>query len=402
MRKLQAFIAFFVFISVAALTVSGQADGIKPNLAAGDVASINAAENKIVLQTKDGAIDVVLSASTAFKRVPPDNPKLSAAVDAVLNDISAGDKVLVTGTVAADKKSIPAKVVYLITKSDISAKQQKEREEWRARGISGRIVSLDVPNKKIVLATRGMAGERSVTITPKETAEFRRYAPDSVKFDDAKISNYGELAVGDQVRALGDRSADGATFAADKIVSGSFKMVGGTITAIDAAKKEITIKEVQTNKPITIVVNDASMLKKFPAEFAAMFAARMQGGAPQPPGQGGNVTVRPPNQQGNPPAQGGAPNGGMRPGAGGRGEFDDMLERFPAVTLAELKVGDAIAVSSTTGAVPNRVTAIKLLSGVEPFLNAPQMAQGGGRGGQSGGPAGGGFSIPGLDGIGFP
>lgn len=395
MRKTLAFIAFFILIGSVTLSASAQAEGIKANFAAGDVASVSAAENKIVLLTKDGSIDVVLSATSVYKRVPPDNPKLSAAVDATLNDIGAGDKILVTGVVAADKKTIPAKVVYLITKSDISKKQDKEREEWRTRGLSGRITSLDVANKKIVVTTRGMMGERSVTITPKDTAEFRRYAPDSVKFDDAKISNYGELAVGDQVRALGDRNADGAAFTAERIVSGSFKMVGGTITAIDPAKKEITIKEVQTNKPITIVINDGSILKKFPAEFAAMMAGRMQGGGVQPPGQGGNVTVRPPNQQGNPPAQGNGQGGGMR--QGGRGEFDDMIERFPAIALADLKLGDAIAVSSTTGAVPNRVTAIKLLSGVEPFLNAPQAARGGQGGGQ-----GAGLSIPGLDGIGIP
>lgn len=403
MRKTLAFIAFFILIGSLTLSASAQAEGIKANFAAGDVASVNAAENKILLQTKDGAIEVILSATSAFKRVPPDNPKLSAAVDAALADIGAGDKILVTGVVAADKKTIPAKVVYLITKSDISKKQDKEREEWRTRGLSGRITSLDVVNKKIVVATRGMMGERMVTITPKATADFRRYAPDSVKFDDAKVSNYGELTVGDQVRALGDRNTDGSEFTADRIVSGSFKMVGGTITAIDAEKKEITIKELQTNKVVTIVVNDGSVLKKFPAEFAAMMAGRMQGGGGvQPPGQGGgNANVRPPTQQGTAPPNGQA--GGMRPGGGGgRGEFDDMLERFPAITLTDLKTGDAIAVSSTTGAVPNRFTAIKLVSGVEPFFNAPQMPQGGGRGGQGGGGQGAGFSIPGLDGIGIP
>ena len=394
MRKILTLIAFVILIGVAGRTVSAQADGIKANYAAGDVVSVNAAEKKIVLQTKDGAIDVVLTETTSFKRVPPDNPKLSAAVDAALTDIGEGDKILVTGMVSDDKKSIPAKVVYLITKSDISKKLEKERADWRARGISGRIISLDVPNKKIIITMRGMMGERTVTITPKETAEYRRYAPDSVKFDDAKLSHYGELTVGDQLRALGDRSEDGSSFTAEKIVFGSFKTVAGKITAIDLDKKEITVKDVLTDKPVTIVVNDSSMMKKFPPEFGAMMAGRTQGGA-QPPRQGENVGVRSPNQQGNPPQGGGM----MRPGGGmgGRGELDDMLERFPNVSLAELKVGDSIAVSSTVGAVPNRVTAIKLVSGVEAFLNVPQMPRGGQGGGQSSG-----FSIPGLDDFGIP
>jgi hypothetical protein len=78
----------------------------------------------------------------------------------------------------------------------------------------------------------------------------------------------------------------------------------------------------------------------------------------------------------------------------GAGGIDDMLERFPTITVADLKVGEMIAFSSTKNANPQRVTAIKLLSGVEPFLKAPQSAgnSGGRRGAESG------FSIPGLDG----
>ena len=87
----------------------------------------------------------------------------------------------------------------------------------------------------------------------------------------------------------------------------------------------------------------------------------------------------------------------IKTGPGG-GTLDEMLERLPAITMADLKVGDAIAVSSTTGPDPGRVAAIKLLAGVEPFLNAPAMpaAQGGPR------PSSPSINIPGLDGIGGP
>jgi hypothetical protein len=126
------------------------------------------------------------------------------------------------------------------------------------------------------------------------------------------------------------------------------------------------------------------------------------GTGPQPPNQGGagaggNVTVRPPNQGGNQqnPQAGG--NQTRMGGGGGRGEFDDMIERFPNISLAELKVGSAVAASSTAGAVPGRVTAIKLLSGVEPFFAAAAQAP---RGNNQASPS---LNIPGLDGgIGGP
>ena len=85
----------------------------------------------------------------------------------------------------------------------------------------------------------------------------------------------------------------------------------------------------------------------------------------------------------------------MRPAGGG---IDDMFERFPTITATDLKAGDIIAVSSTRGTELDRVTAIKLLSGVEPFLRAAQMAAA-----RQGGPQRQlDLNIPGLDGFGTP
>jgi NADPH-dependent curcumin reductase CurA len=47
-----------------------------------------------------------------------------------------------------------------------------------------------------------------------------------------------------------------------------------------------------------------------------------------------------------------------------------MLERMPQTTLAELKAGDMIVVSSTSGADPTRLTAIALVAGIDAIINA--------------------------------
>jgi hypothetical protein len=74
-----------------------------------------------------------------------------------------------------------------------------------------------------------------------------------------------------------------------------------------------------------------------------------------------------------------------------------MLERLPAVTLAELKPGQMIVVSSTVGADPTRVTAIQLVSNVEPLIAMMSRrtggAGGGGMGGGMGAAAGGGMNF---------
>jgi hypothetical protein len=394
MRQKTFLLILLVFLVSASFVVRAQ-DAIKPSVVPGEVSSVTASE--IVLQTKDGAVSAVLSDKTEYKRVSPENPSLKTAVAATFADIGAGDKIIVTGIMAADKKSIPARAVYLMTKADIAGKQSKDQEQWRTRGISGQVAAVNAATKEITVTSRGMMGETKIVLTPKDDAKFRRYAPDSVKYDEAKTSSLDEIKVGDSVRALGDKSADGASFKAEEIISGSFQTVGGTITAIDQAKNEIIITNIQTKKPVTVVVGQNSVLKQFPPEMAQRLAAfQTGGGAMQPP-----AGMRPPqgNQPGgqtNPQGQT-APNG-MRPRGGGMrgaGGIDEMLERFPTITIADLKVGEMIAFSSSKGANSERVTAIKLLSGVEPFLKAPQQAAGN-NGGRRGADAG--FSIPGLEG----
>jgi hypothetical protein len=48
-----------------------------------------------------------------------------------------------------------------------------------------------------------------------------------------------------------------------------------------------------------------------------------------------------------------------------------LLDQSPAITVADLKTGDAIVVSSTVGASADKVTAISLVAGVEPIITKP-------------------------------
>jgi hypothetical protein len=359
----------------------------KNSVVTGDVVSIDS--TSLVLKTADGELNVSLTDKTEYKRVPPENPVLKAAVPAALTDIGVGDKLLVTGMMSADKKSLPAKSLYLMTKSDIAGRHQKDKERWATRGISGRIKAVDQNTKQITVEVRGLGAATSVVLTPKETAKFLRYAPDSVTYSEAVASKVTDIAAGDMLRAVGDRSADGASFAAEEIVTGAFQTHAGTVKSVDVAKNEVVITELQSKKHVTVSLASTSVLKKFPEQMAQMMAARQAGGGAGGPGAagGGQMQMR--------PAGGG--QGG--PGGGPRGGIDEMLERFPTITAADLKVGEMIAISSSKTPSLDRITAIKLLAGVEPFIRAAQMsaAAQGGRG--QGSPS---LSIPGLDGFDNP
>jgi hypothetical protein len=216
--------------------------------------------------------------------------------------------------------------------------------------------------------------------------DIRRYAPDSIKFSDAKTATLAEVKVGDQLRALGERSTDGTRFTPEKIVTGSFRNVAGAVTAVDPTTGEVKINDMQTKQPLTIVVKNDAVLRKF--EPGGMMFGRGPGAGPGA-GQAGQTPAGGQAQPGNRAQQTGGASPGGGPGAGGGGmrgggggNIQEMLERLPTIALADLKVGDTIIVSSTKGADPARLTAITLVSGADALLNmiaARQQAQPGGQ-----------------------
>jgi hypothetical protein len=348
----------------------------------------------MAVKSKDGEMAATFSDKTSFKRVSPEKPDLASALPAERSDIGIGDKVILTGVPAADGRSVPARSVYLMTKGDLAQKSAKDLEQWRTRGINGKVVSADQATSTVTVQIASLTGNTTVALTAKPKAKFLRYAPDSIRFDEAKVSSMSEIHPGDMLRALGDKSPDGARFEADEVVTGAFQTIAGTVRSVDAQKNEVLIKDLRSGKDVTVVISETSVVKRFPPEMAERMAAfQTRGGGARPPG-GGQPG------EGSPPVQGqGQGQGGGRGFGGARaGGIDDMLDRFPAITVADLKPGDMVALSSSKGVNVDRVKAIKLLAGVEPFLRMAQAA--GGQRGQQG--VQGGLNIPGLDGFSFP
>jgi hypothetical protein len=380
------FFAAAIGLITLAITSAAFAQGGDPNIAAkhaiGAITSIDAAAKQLTIKTDAGStVTVSLSDKTTYKKLAPGEQSLTNATDVTFADLAEGDRVMARGTVSADQKSVPALMVVVMTKGDLAKKAEAERIEWRRRGILGVITALKPEAKEITISNRTMAGTQSVVIALSDKTEMKRYAPDSIKFGDAKPSEFSELKVGDQLRALGDRPADPLHFNAEKVVTGSFRTVGGVVTAVDPATGEIKINELEKKHPLTIVVKHDAVLRRFPSEMGGLGRGPGGPGGGAPPAGGGQQA------QGGAPArpQGGAPGAG---GPGGRPGFNinDMLERLPTISIADVKVGDTIIVSSTQGVDPTRLTAISLVTGADTLLAmlAPRPAAG-----QAPNPAGG-------------
>jgi co-chaperonin GroES (HSP10) len=350
---------------------------ISPNRALGEVKVKDAAAKQLIIKTDAGSlVTVVLNDATSYMRVAPGETTLTNATKITFADVAEGDRVLALGKVSEDQKLVPARNLVVMTKADIAKKQEAERAEWKKRGVLGIITALKPETKEITISSRTMAGSQALIIPISEKVELRRYAPDSIKFADASVAKFDDLKVGDQLRALGERNPEGTAFTAEKVVTGSFKTVGGVITAIDLGTGEVKINDLQTKQPLTIVVKQDAVLRKFPpaSEMGGMMMMGRPGG-----GAGGQSAAGPGAGQGG--GQGGQ-GGGAGGGRGGGPNMQDMLERLPTIAIADVKVGDTIIVSSTKGADPTRLTAISLITGADTLLNMLAARQQ-----QSGGPA---------------
>jgi hypothetical protein len=375
----------FFFAAALGLITLFAPQGGDPNITAkyaiGEVKSIDAAAKQLTIKTDAGSmVTVSLSDKTTYKKLAPGEQTLTNATDVAVNDLAEGDRVMARGNVSEDRKSVPAVMVIVMTKGDLAKKAEAERAEWRRRGILGVITALKPETKEITITHRTMAGNQLVVIPVTDKTEMRRYAPDSIKFADAKPSDFGELKVGDQLRALGDRTEDPLRFNPQKVVTGSFRTVGGVVKEINAATGEIKISELEKKTPLTIIIKQDAVLRRFPAEFGMGFGAR-PGGAGGPGGAapaGGAQPAAQGNAQQRPQGAGGPGGpGGGRPGGGGF-NINDRLERLPTISLADVKVGDTIIVSSTQGVDPTRLTAISLVAGADTLLAmlAPRPAAG--------------------------
>lgn len=348
--------------------------------ALGEIKSVDMQSMRLVLTTTAGEITVVFDGSAQFLQVPPGETTLAKASPIPSGQIAAGDRVLARGKVSQDRKTITARQIIVMTKAAIDQKQAREREEWRERGVSGTITAIDPASRSVSLRLFSPGTAQILTVEVKR-ASFRRYAPDSIKFADALPSAFEQLKIGDQLRALGKKDETGNRLDAETVVSGSFTMAGGPITAVDPENKTISINNLQTRSPLTILIKEDSLLRRIPPEFANMLARRAQmiqgqnggnSGSPQRSltsgkGQGAGQTPQFGGQGGQ-----GRPGGlGGPPGAGMRGDLSQLFQRLPAISLGELKVGELVLVSSTVGSDTSRVTAIQLATGVEPLLTEP-------------------------------
>jgi len=348
--------------------------------AVGTIKSIQADSITVAAESGgEGDIIAKLMGSTKILRVPPGEKDLKNATALQPQDLQPGDRVLVRGQASADGHTIAALAVIVMKQADVAAKQQHDRDDWQKRGVGGLVTKLDAATDTIMISSGGMGANRSIAVHIGKDTILRRYAPDSVKFDDAKPAPVDQIKAGDQLRARGTRNPDGSEVSAEEIVSGAFRNIAGTIKAIDAASNTMTVQDAIGKSAVVVKVSPDSQMKKLPAEMAQRIAMWLKGTAGGGSGDQQGANGQGMSGKGAAPVAGGArpgtespasrgPGGG--PGGNGPPDLQRMLSRLPNSTLADLQKGDAVMIVSTEGGDLGAVTAITLLAGVDAILTA--------------------------------
>ncbi len=404
MPKLFAMCLTAVILTACLCSAQDAATSSKPaDHVIGTVTAVDHAAHTVTVKEDktDAEYSIQLQNTKTLLKVEPGAKDLKSATRINASDLAVGDRVDIRGMKTdGTPPALAARSVVLMSARDLQQAHQAEAAAWQ-QSTAGMVTSVDPSAQTLNITVRTPEGPKPMVVQAPKTTEFSRYAPDTPKTP--VPSQLADIQPGDQVRVIGEKSADGSSITAQKLYSGAFRTIAGTVSSIAADGKELTIKNLQTNKPVQVVLTDDSAVRKLP-QMMAMGLARQfnpdfkaQGGPGGSP-NGGNTAGAPPNgarggeartgEAGSTNGSQGA-NGGWRggngapggPGGGGRargGDLSQMLDRIPKIAVSDLKQGDAVLISGAAVTPDNsRLIATNVIAGVEPIFQSAPPRQGG-------------------------
>jgi hypothetical protein len=332
----------------------------------GSITAING--DTLTVKTDAGDVhQVQVPATASLKRVEPGQTDLTKAEPLEFGSLAVGDRVLVTLDPNATSGTSQAARIVAIKQADVAKKQEAENAAWN-QGVHGLVKSVNATTGVIVVTTRIGPLTKDVTVNTTAATVLERYAPGSVRYDEARHAPITAIQPGDQLSARGTKTPDGTAIAADGVISGTFRSIPGTVISTDTAASTVTVKDLSAKKsapPVTVRIAADLELRRLDDNVATRIAAGLKGNAAGGGGRGANG------------GGGGGGGNGQRTfnqgGAGqGRMDLETILDRAPEIQIGALKKGDAVMIVATED--PSGLNAVKLLAGVEPLLEAPEAA----------------------------
>ncbi|HSU32132.1 MAG TPA: hypothetical protein VLJ11_12945 [Bryobacteraceae bacterium] len=288
-----------------------------------------------VKEDKTGAeYNISLENTKTFLKVSPESKDLKAASRFNPSDLQNGDRVSVRGyKMDGLPNGVAAASILLMSARDLQRAHQSEMEAWQ-HSTAGVVESVDTATKQLKVAIRTPNGPQTMAVDGTN-AEFTRYSPASPKVPVA--SQLSEVQPGDQIRVIGTKDENGSIITAQKIYSGSFRTVAGTITSISPDGKDVTVSDRRTRQQVQFLLTSDSSIKKLPPQAAAGLAQ----GAP-----------------------------------GGSRDISQLLQSAPTINVSDLHPGQAVIASGGAGPNHSPLTATNIVVGVDQLLQSAAPRRG--------------------------
>src|SRR5271154_2396877 len=122
----------------------------------GVIKSIQADSVTVAAET-GGEVTATLAPTTKILRVPPGEKDLKNATALQVQDLQAGDRVLIRGQASpdGDTHKLSALSVIVMKQADVAAKQQHDRDDWQKRGVGGLVTKVDAAGDTITISAGG-------------------------------------------------------------------------------------------------------------------------------------------------------------------------------------------------------------------------------------------------------
>lgn len=365
---------FLLALSLAVPSIHAQAPA-RPRYVSviGTIEKVDTGAKTLSLKTDKGEMPVIkFDERTQFILLPAGETDAKKGTRAAAADVSAGDRVI--ARMLPDDESKPAVFLYFSKQGDLAQLHKKTEEEWANQSVFGTVKSVDPAAKRIVIAARGGFGPpKDVTLDASGPVEYLRFSLDTGKYE-ASAAGITPIQVGDQVRLIGQKNADGSEIKLEAIQSATFRSLPVSVKSVDAASNTILATDLSTKKPITIEVKPGTQLKRLDDQTATLMARRLNPSYQAETGRGGRGGAAPDNP-GAASGRGGFAGGFSGRGAGGGragrgGDPNRILDQQPTIQLSDLKAGEPVVV--TGGPTPDmaKLTATSVVAGVEPILRA--------------------------------
>ncbi|HYG80656.1 MAG TPA: hypothetical protein VD861_09730, partial [Pyrinomonadaceae bacterium] len=163
--------------TVTARAQNGPSDAIRPGheQLIGEVASLDAGSGQITVKTASGQnVTFQVDDETSFLRIAPGERSLDGAEKITRADIAVGDRVLVRGGASGASGGQPftARQLIVVSRQALDSRREREREDWRRRGLNGRVTALNPAAKEITVSVRSREGAQDVIVGVPESVRL--------------------------------------------------------------------------------------------------------------------------------------------------------------------------------------------------------------------------------------